>query len=119
MARSAGMFDTSLWVLLAVCLLLAALAYARGGAPLVQQGLAGGGRMILRYALVIAVSFLAAGFAELLLPQPVDARVARRDRRAARHPARHRPGHAHAGRPLRRDADRGRDAARGSGQRAR
>jgi uncharacterized membrane protein YraQ (UPF0718 family) len=69
MPRGPGIFDTSLWVLLAVCALLAALAWARGGAPLVQQGLAGGGRMVLRYALVIAVSFVAAGFAELLLPQ--------------------------------------------------
>ena len=69
MARSAGVFDASVWLLLGVCLLLAALAYARGGAPLVQQGLAGGGRLILRYSLVIAVSFVAAGFAELLLPR--------------------------------------------------
>jgi len=69
MARSTGVFDTSLWVLIALCLLLAALTWARGGAPLVQQGLAGGGRMILRNALVIAVSFIAAGFAELLLPR--------------------------------------------------
>jgi len=69
MARSSGVFDTSVWVLIAVCLLLAALAWARGGAPLVQQGLAGGGRLILRYSLVIAVSFVAAGFAEQLLPR--------------------------------------------------
>ena len=32
------MLDSSLWMLLAVCTLLAALAYARGGTPLVQQG---------------------------------------------------------------------------------
>ncbi len=68
MARNAGVFDASLWVLIAVCVLLAVLAWSRGGVPLVQQGFAGGGRLILRYALVIAVSFVAAGFAELLLP---------------------------------------------------
>ncbi len=62
-------FDSSLWIVLALCALLAALAWTRGGAPLVQQGLEGGGRMILRYALVIAVSFLAAGLAEVLLPR--------------------------------------------------
>ena len=69
MARSAGVFDTSFWVLCVLCLLLAALAWARGGLPLEQQGFAGGGRMILRYSLVIAVSFIASGFAELLIPQ--------------------------------------------------
>jgi len=63
------MFDSSLWLMLVLCSLLGALTYARGGAPLVQQGFEGGGRLILRYALVIAVSFLAAGFAELLLPK--------------------------------------------------
>jgi uncharacterized membrane protein YraQ (UPF0718 family) len=62
-------FDSSLWILLALCALLATVAYARGGAPLVQEGLEGGGRMILRYALAIAVSFVAAGFAEVLLPR--------------------------------------------------
>jgi uncharacterized membrane protein YraQ (UPF0718 family) len=70
-ARSARMFvfDSSLWLLLALFALLATLAYARGGAPLVQQGLEGGGRMIQRYALAITISFLAAGFAEVLLPR--------------------------------------------------
>jgi uncharacterized membrane protein YraQ (UPF0718 family) len=70
-ARSARMFvfDSSLWILLALCALLVALAWARGGAPLVQQGFEGGGRMLVRYGLVIAVSFLAAGFAEVLLPR--------------------------------------------------
>jgi hypothetical protein len=63
------MLDSSLWLMLGLCSLLGLLAYARGGAPLVQQGFEGGGRLILRYSLVIAVSFLAAGFAELLLPK--------------------------------------------------
>jgi uncharacterized membrane protein YraQ (UPF0718 family) len=62
-------FDSSLWILLALCAGLCAIAWARGGAPLVQQGLEGGGRMILRYAVVITVSFVAAGFAEVLLPR--------------------------------------------------
>jgi uncharacterized membrane protein YraQ (UPF0718 family) len=69
-ARSARMFfDSSLWIVLGLLALLAGLAWARGGAPLVQQGLEGGGRLILRFALVIVVSFLAAGIAEVLLPQ--------------------------------------------------
>jgi uncharacterized membrane protein YraQ (UPF0718 family) len=69
MERGARMLDATVWILLGLCLLLAALAWARGGAPLVQQGLEGGARMILRYALVIVVSFVAAGFAEQLLPR--------------------------------------------------
>jgi uncharacterized membrane protein YraQ (UPF0718 family) len=63
------MFDASLWIVLALCTLLALLAYARGGAPLVQQGFEIGGRQILRFSLVLVLSFLAAGFAEVLLPQ--------------------------------------------------
>jgi uncharacterized membrane protein YraQ (UPF0718 family) len=63
------MIDSSLWIMLGLCTLLGLLVYARGGAVLLQQGFEGGGRLILRYALVIAVSFLAAGFAELLLPK--------------------------------------------------
>jgi uncharacterized membrane protein YraQ (UPF0718 family) len=63
------MIDSNLWIVLALCVVLALLAYARGGTPLVAQGLEGGGRMILRFALVIAISFLAAGLAEALLPQ--------------------------------------------------
>jgi uncharacterized membrane protein YraQ (UPF0718 family) len=61
--------DPNLWLMLGLCTLLALLAYARGGAELVQQGFEGGGRLVLRYALLIAVSFLAAGFAEVLLPK--------------------------------------------------
>jgi uncharacterized membrane protein YraQ (UPF0718 family) len=69
MERSARMLDSTVWLLLALCAGLAALAWARGGAPLVVDGLAGGGRMIVRYALVIVISFVAAGFAEQLLPR--------------------------------------------------
>jgi uncharacterized membrane protein YraQ (UPF0718 family) len=52
-------------VLLAI---LAAIAHARGGSELLGQALKGGGGMLLRYAPVIAISFLAAGFAEVLIP---------------------------------------------------
>jgi uncharacterized membrane protein YraQ (UPF0718 family) len=69
MERSARVIDATVWTLLVLCGVLAAIAWARGGAPLVQQGLEGGGRLILRYALVIVLSFLAAGFAEQLLPR--------------------------------------------------
>lgn len=69
MARDLGLLDTSFWLICALCLGLAALAWARGGLPLVQQGLASGGNTIVRYSLLIVVSFVAAGFAEILLPR--------------------------------------------------
>jgi uncharacterized membrane protein YraQ (UPF0718 family) len=69
MERSARVIDATVWMMVALCIVLAALAWARGGAPLVHEGLVGGGRMILRYSLVILVSFVAAGFAEQLLPR--------------------------------------------------
>ena len=54
-----------------VCLLaaLCALAWWRGGPELLREGLSGGGNLLLRFAAIIAVSFLAAGLAEVLVPQ--------------------------------------------------
>lgn len=63
------MIDGTLLVLIALLAGLAALAHAKGGAELLGSGLAEGGRMLLRFAPVIVVSFLAAGFAEALIPQ--------------------------------------------------
>jgi uncharacterized membrane protein YraQ (UPF0718 family) len=60
--------DGTLIVLLLALAGLAALAYAQGGQELLSRGLGGGARLLLRYALVIAVSLLAAGFAEVLVP---------------------------------------------------
>ena len=57
--------------LLAMCALLGVLAlvaYGRGGEALVKEGFSEGGRLLLRFGLIIVVSFLAAGFAELLIP---------------------------------------------------
>ena len=48
---------------------LAVLAHARGGPELVSEGLRGGADLLVRFAPVIIVSFLAAGFAERLIPQ--------------------------------------------------
>ncbi len=58
--------------LLFVVLLLAALAAAAlalGGSETLWQGLGGGSRLLLRYGLLIALSFLAAGIAEALVPR--------------------------------------------------
>jgi len=60
--------DPAFWILLAALVGLMALAWLRGGEALVWQGLGGGTRLLLRYALVLVVSFLAAGLAEVLVP---------------------------------------------------
>lgn len=61
--------DGTLLLLLAVLAALAALAHWRGGSELVWKGLSGGGQLLLRYGLLVAVSLVAAGFAEVLIPR--------------------------------------------------
>jgi len=68
MARRIPVINGTLLVLLALLGLLVALAWWRGGPALVEQGLSGGGTLLASYALIVAVSFLAAGFAEVLVP---------------------------------------------------
>ena len=63
------MFDGTLFVLIAAVAALAWLAYARGGEELLSRGLSDGGLLLYRYALLIVVSFLAAGLASALLPE--------------------------------------------------
>lgn len=67
-ARKQRLIDGQLVFL--VCLLggLCALAWWRGGPELLREGLAGGGGLLLRFAAIIAISFLAAGLAEVLVP---------------------------------------------------
>lgn len=67
MARG-GAIDGTLLLLVAVLVGLVAAAWARGGAELVGRGLGDGGRMLVRFGPVLVVSFLAAGFAEILIP---------------------------------------------------
>lgn len=69
MAGRRRRIDPQLVFLLGLLALLAAVAWWRGGPALVREGLAGGAGLLLRYAAVIAVSFLAAGFAEALVPR--------------------------------------------------
>jgi uncharacterized membrane protein YraQ (UPF0718 family) len=54
--------------LLALLLVLAAAAWWKGGPELLRRGLGGGGGLLVRFALVIVISFLAAGLAEVLVP---------------------------------------------------
>lgn len=63
------MIDGQLLFLVALLVGLGALAWARGGAPMLREGLSGGAALLVRFSLVIAVSFLAAGFAEVLIPR--------------------------------------------------
>ena len=63
------MIDGTLIALAALLAGLALLAHSRGGPELVGEGFAQGWGMLLRFAPVIAISFLAAGFADLLIPR--------------------------------------------------
>ena len=63
------MLDGTLLVLVAAVAVLAWVAYARGGEELLRRGLADGGVLLYRYALLIVVSFLAAGLASAVLPE--------------------------------------------------
>jgi uncharacterized protein len=69
MPRRPRVLDGTLILLLVILAGLSALAWSRGGAELVGQGFASGTNLLLRYALILIVSFLAAGFAEILIPQ--------------------------------------------------
>ena len=62
------MFDTTLFAVGAALAALALLAYLRGGAPLVGDSLDAGIRLFLRNLPLLALSFLAAAFAERLIP---------------------------------------------------
>lgn len=61
--------DGQFLFLVCVLVVLAGLAWWKGGPDLLREGLAGGGGLLLRFAGIIAISFLAAGLAEVLVPQ--------------------------------------------------
>jgi len=60
--------DATFWGVLALLLVLCALAWRQGGTELLGEGLRSGLHMLVRFGAVIAVSFLAAGLAEKLIP---------------------------------------------------
>jgi len=62
-------FDGTLFLLLGIVAALSAVAWARGGEELLRRGLVDGGTMLWRYAILICVSFLAAGLASAVLPE--------------------------------------------------
>jgi uncharacterized membrane protein YraQ (UPF0718 family) len=55
--------------LLLVLVTLIVLSWRQGGTEQVTAGLGGGARLLLRYSALLVVSFLAAGLAEVLVPQ--------------------------------------------------
>jgi uncharacterized membrane protein YraQ (UPF0718 family) len=69
MAGRPRVFDGTLLMLIAVVAALAWLVYARGGEELLRRGLGDGAMLLYRYALLIVVSFLAAGLASAVLPE--------------------------------------------------
>ena len=62
-------FDGTLIFLIAVLLWVAALAHWRGGSAAVTQGFTEGWDQLVRFGPMIVISFLAAGFADQLIPQ--------------------------------------------------
>ncbi len=69
MPRRPRVINGTFLVLVAVLAGLIALAHHQGGGELVGKGLGDGWSLLLRFAPIIAVSFLAAGFAEVLIPR--------------------------------------------------
>ena len=59
---------TALLGMVLVVAVLAGLAYLRGGEPLAREGLGRGGALLLEFGVLIILSFLAAGFAMVLIP---------------------------------------------------
>src|SRR5262245_29408122 len=68
-ARRRPVVDAQLLGVVVLALVLAALAFWRGGAALVRSGVDAGLGQLVRYGALIAVSFLAAGFAQVLIPR--------------------------------------------------
>jgi len=61
-------FDGTFFSMLALLVVLAALAWYRGGNELLFAGLGSGGSMLQRFAALFVVAFLVAGLAEKLVP---------------------------------------------------
>jgi uncharacterized membrane protein YraQ (UPF0718 family) len=63
------LIDGTLLVFVAVTIALAAAAWWRGGPELVRDGFGRGNATLVRFALLIVLSFWAAGLAEVVLPE--------------------------------------------------
>ena len=67
--RSLNIFDGQLAFMLVLLAALAGAAWFRGGTQLVSSGFGAGADLLLRFGLLIGVSFLAAGIAQALVPR--------------------------------------------------
>jgi uncharacterized membrane protein YraQ (UPF0718 family) len=63
------LIDGQLLFMLAVLAALVAVGFWQGGGARVIEGLEGGGRLLVRIGLIVVVSLLVAGFAEVLVPK--------------------------------------------------
>ncbi|MGQ5491128.1 hypothetical protein ACUH78_20020, partial [Thauera sp. ZXT1-4] len=63
------MIDPTLLGFVLVTAALAGLAWLRGGPSLVREGLGNGGSLLAKSGLIVAVSFVAVGLAEALIPK--------------------------------------------------
>ena len=61
--------DNNFWIVFTLLVLLAGVAYLRGGVPLLGEGLGNGARLFGRMAAVLFLFFLVAGLAETLMPR--------------------------------------------------
>jgi uncharacterized membrane protein YraQ (UPF0718 family) len=61
--------DGNFWIVLGILVALSAVAIGRGGTPLLGEALGAGARLLLRFGVVIVLSFLVAGLAETLMPR--------------------------------------------------
>jgi uncharacterized membrane protein YraQ (UPF0718 family) len=66
-----GVIDGTLLLFVAVTIGLAVATWLRGGPELVREGLGNGGSLLWKSGLILVVSFVAAGFAEVLIPREV------------------------------------------------
>jgi uncharacterized membrane protein YraQ (UPF0718 family) len=75
MSGARPVIDKVFVILLLVLAGLAWTAWRTGGPELLRSGLSGGGQLLVRYSALLVVSFLAAGLAEVLVPQAWVSRV--------------------------------------------
>jgi uncharacterized membrane protein YraQ (UPF0718 family) len=68
-AKGKRVIDSTLLVFAAVTAALAFAVWMRGGADLLREGLGNGGSLLAQSALLIAVSFVAAGLTQALVPK--------------------------------------------------
>jgi len=67
--KGKGVIDSTLLGFVFATIALGVTVWLRGGNELLREGLGNGGSLLLKSGLIIAVSFVAAGLAEALIPK--------------------------------------------------